>query len=488
MKIIIFIFVAIFVNSQEITYKPSLNSKGMCSNADDKFLCAALNLGKSLIEQQLNCELYETYQIRDSKGNLKSSDTYLVRVSNDREVFYRVKNDKIGKPQNAPEYRGSVFTKAGFYEIPWIVFNNSTIKRSTITDSDLIYYDFRSEKSVPLSHNDIKLTVVMSTIYGTIGFDKKSRMLRSIEYKHDISEDDRRKHKFSLVEERVVFDNPEGFQELAPVPVSFQSKLEFSGNTALITVAYSNYRLFKSDVVFSNLVEDVVNKKPEPTKALVLSQKEIFEHIKNITKQILVQYEEEGKIKYKKCTSFIFETSDTEVSFLTNQHCFEGHFIAATILDKTHNFQDITQKNISLLEEDVAVIKTQAKNKIDFVPFQFVSMRENDTVFTAGFPSDKYTEEEGIYFGNVFNIAVDNKFRIVKAKAVENLRGTLGSSGSSAFNNKFQFVGMKTSQHFLSEENKSIVLNGCSKCVPAGFFIDGEEIHRLLKRNRLISW
>lgn len=187
----------------------------ICKSASDRFLCEALELSKELLEQQVNCEVDESYTQKSWNGDVltKTPDVYRVRVDHQKETYQKYQKNGLSRSKTRPDYQVKpVYASAGWFEKPRVILEN--LPFSKISQNKYItVYSFYAADALTLEHTEIWATRVLSNIYGEITFDSRSKLIRAIHFFYDITEKQREKHKFRYVKEEIVFDNPKGFYE-----------------------------------------------------------------------------------------------------------------------------------------------------------------------------------------------------------------------------------------------------------------------------------
>lgn len=494
-----------FAQTEEVRYKPSFKIN-VCESASDKFLCEALVKGRELLEQQINCEVNQKYIQKSWDGTLLTNpDSYYVRVEKNTEAYYKIKsNGKLGSKQRHPDFKNSVYATASWYDMPLAVLTKGVFEKTDSDNPEVVSYKFYANKALTLEHTHLWTDRVQSGIYGQIDFDYKSKLIRRIRFKHNITQKEREKHRFRYVEEETVFGNPVGVEEFNPVPVKFWSKMDFAGSRVLIEVEYSNYKIFLSDVVFKSedgpeALSDTVLKrdfrirvdleKPAPLVTTphkrennTVDPKPLYDRIKAITSKFLVVYKGiPNREQYRQCTTFLYEVREEELLFLTNEHCLIG-FISGKVINEVESIK-VNLDNVYHLGSDVAVIKVKSKNKgwRNFnTGFQFTSAELGDTLLTVGFPQDIYTEGVGKVV-DMLN-AKDGEIQVIGAKVLD-LPSQFGASGSAIFDKYFRLAGLRFSGTNKNTQNATYA--ACDKC-NYSLFVDGKIVYNLLKENNLI--
>lgn len=244
-------------SAQSVTYRPALEASTECATAQDKFLCMALRKGAELLEQQINCEVIQSYTQKawDGRTLTKTPDSYYVRVRKGEEVFYKINNaGKLAHPTSRPAYQAvEIYSVASWYTTQAAIFKNGRFfdKREI---GGGVGYSYFVPGSFTLTSGSTRVAVDVS---GEIEFDKAG-LLRRIYLKHKMLPDQMKRHKFKSSEEETIFDNPKGFEEVQPVPVEFWSKMATTyGDKVVIEATYRDYKRFETDVVFGDALEDV---------------------------------------------------------------------------------------------------------------------------------------------------------------------------------------------------------------------------------------
>lgn len=244
-------------DGQSVTYRPTLVVSNECAQVQDKFLCMALRKGSELLEQQINCEVIQSYTQKAWDGRLltKKPDNYYVRVQKSKEVFYKIdKAGNLAHPAERPEYQAiRIYSSASWYTNQAAIFNNGRFFNKR-TAGDRTIYSYAVDRVFTLVSGHSSTTV---DVEGEIEFDKAG-LLRRIYLKYKMLPNEMKRHLFNHDEEETIFDNPKGFEEAQPVPVKFWAKAATTyGDKVIIEAAYSNYKRFETDVVFSETVEEV---------------------------------------------------------------------------------------------------------------------------------------------------------------------------------------------------------------------------------------
>lgn len=239
------------VYAQTVAHRPPLVvTTGECAQAQDEFLCRALRRGAELIEQQINCEVTQSYTQKDWDGRLltKQPDDYYVRVSNGKEVFQRINtNGELSRPASRPRYQAiKIYATASWYETQAAIFQKGKFfgKRAV---GDGFAYSFFVLGAFTLTSNDRR---TLSDVSGQVEFDKAG-LLRRIYLRHTITPEQTKRHRFLFLEEETILANPPGFEEVSPVPVRFWSKsMTTWGTQVVIEATYRDYKRFESEIVF----------------------------------------------------------------------------------------------------------------------------------------------------------------------------------------------------------------------------------------------
>jgi hypothetical protein len=501
----------------QVSFKPTLNKENstICADAQDRFLCEALEKAKLITEQLVNCEVVQTYTPKSWEDipMTNKPNSYYVRIEGGKETYQRIKsNGKLAQKSSHPDYQSvNMYATSGWYEKIEAICKKGIFKKDTSPYSELVTYSFVAPKALSLSHTELWTTSVDSTVEGTISFDRKSKLLRELHYTFRISEAERQKHKFNFVEEEIVLGNPEGFEEEQPVPVSFWSKMQVGGTKVKIQVDYKNYRLFKSDVTFGSVEEinneneftpnsvgnfalnlQFLNRKvsvPAPAikgyiSDIEYSVSEIYSRLREITFPVTVGFwNDKGKISYNKCTAFLYQKkraiSGIDLYFLTNEHCTTN--FAGAKLDAGNETLDI--RRVFRLTNDVSVLLAHSDNvrwgnlNTDF-PF---GNQNNQMVYTVGFPKGTYTENQGKAVDKL-NAEVNNSIKVIQS-TVLSMQSNHGASGSPVFDANFKLVGVRFSQVNRNGSNYSLCDYDCSHSL----MVDGSVVYQLLKSNNLID-
>lgn len=240
-----------------VSYRPALGASSECAQAEDEFLCRALKKGAELLEQQINCEVVQSYTQKawDGRTLTKTPDSYYVRVKKGQELFHKIDRDgTIAPPIERPEYQAiKIYSIAGWYTAPSDIFRKGQFSYKREINKRILY-DFTVTRSFSLTRNYTRVTV---DVTGEIEFDKAG-LLRRIYIRYTMEPGEMARHKFKSSEEETIFDNPPGFEEVQPVPVRFWAKMATTyGDKVIIEATYKDYKRFDTDVVFSEVLEEV---------------------------------------------------------------------------------------------------------------------------------------------------------------------------------------------------------------------------------------
>lgn len=527
MKIILTTLLLLFTltANAQVGFKPALRKENstMCADAQDRFLCEALEKAKLITEQLINCEVIQTYTPKtwEDVPMTNKPNSYYVRIEGGKETYQKIKsNGKLAQKSSHPEYQSvNAYATSGWYEKIESILSKGRFKRESQSLPELVTYSFHAEKALNLSRTELWTVSVDSAVEGTVTFDRKSRLLRELHYKYIIPPKEREKHGFEYVEEEIILGNPEGFEEEQPVPMSFWSKMKYGGGTKVkIEVEYKNYRLFASDVVFGSVEEvkelnasygetnlgDVGNfslnlnflskVRPKlelmPVKSLPttdyspLKAPEVFSKLREITFPVTVSFwNDKNKISYNKCTSFLYQkklsASGFDLYFLTNEHCVLN--FAGAKLEAGNEVLNI--RRVFRLTNDVSVLLAHSDNtrwsnlNTDFS----FGNQSNQTVYTAGFPKGTYTENQGRAVDKL-NAEVNNSIKVIQS-TVLSMESNHGASGSPVFDGNFRLVGIRFSQVSRNGNSYSLCDYDCSHSL----MVDGSVVYQLLKSNNLID-
>lgn len=238
-------------------YKPPLQMADECEGTPDKFLCLAIRKGSELLEQQINCEVVQSYTQKAWDGRVltKRPDEYYVVVQKGTEAFYKLDGaGGLGPAMARPAYQAvKIYAPASWYSTPAMIFQRGQFSDKRELNGRVIY-SYSVVNSFALTSGYLETTV---DVTGEIEFDKAG-LLRRIHLKYNMAPEQMRRHKFKFSEQETVFDNPPGFEEVQPVPVKFWAKLATTyGDKVVIETTYSDYTRFETDVVFGEATEEV---------------------------------------------------------------------------------------------------------------------------------------------------------------------------------------------------------------------------------------
>lgn len=479
----------------QISLAQELLTRNICG-ISDKFLCQAVANGLKTASQQKNATAIQTFrQLKNSIPTGKDV-TYLLSIKNNKELYQLIKDDGSlgGSQRDFPHWpKVKIQTTTSWFTDLDNIFRFGEFYPDFSESETSRTYRFFVSRKFSLFHEDVFVTKIYTEVEGWAEFDKKSRLLTKLYFRHLIPKNESEQHKFVYVDRYTEYEIASVDEERYPVPVKFVSNMATKNDSVAIHVFYRDYKItdglknieyvpvrYKLDTVASFLELDFTIIIPK-MKENVLSRKLNYAAFdRDKVYKMDIDYLSGKSTRRRSCTAVAYKHSNDTTFLLTNTHCLE--FATGGVLFNKTKRLFFVRGGIRNLEDDISVVEVVDTTSEDFILDIGGKVHKNDTVQFYGYPSGYYKELQGSVVANHSNLITDT-FQYIREAVSVDMKTGKGASGSAIVKDN-KIAGIMSSIGYL--DGYTIKTGSCNGCRAVSFFIDGNKIYKKLAEAGLL--